>query len=210
MKQYKIWTLVLLVTSVLCNGCRRDESSYTSLDTIRSANDTANLANKQDTTKAKADTIHPTLPPIAKAIEPNRLASFLPKMAGWNPVGELQKEIQVRDTFNRSRVSQSYEMGAKKVKVQIDDFAYVPYLYVPWTKFSGTFLDDNNDERTETTMLGNYRVAQSMEKKEPHAEITVFPGNRYIVTITEDGAENINEVRKIAESMDLKGLEILQ
>jgi hypothetical protein len=166
--------------------------------------------NRPDTAKAKADTTHPTLPPIAKAIEPNRLAAFLPKMIGWNPVGELQKEIQVRDTFNRSRVSQSYEMGTKKVKVQIDDFAYVPYLYAPWTKFKGTFLDDNNDERTETAMLGNYRIVQSMEKKDQHGEITVFPGNRYIVTITEDGAENINEVRKIAESMDLKGLEILQ
>jgi hypothetical protein len=166
--------------------------------------------NRADTAKAKADTTHSTLPPIAKAIEPNRLAGFLPKMVGWNPTGELQKEIQVRDTFNRSRVSQSYEMGTKKVKVQIDDFAYVPYLYAAWTKFRGTYLDDNNDERTETAMLGNYRIVQSMEKKDQHGEITVFPGNRYIVTITEDGAENINEVRKIAESMDLKVLEILQ
>jgi len=207
MKHYKIGPLVLLVTCVLCNGCKRDESPPISLDTIRPSADTI---NRQDTTKAKADTTHPTLPPIAKAIEPDRLAGFLPKMAGWNPVGELQKEIQVRDTFNRSRVSQSYEMGAKKVTVQIDDFAYVPFLYAPWTKFRGTFIDDNNDERTETAMLGNYRVVQSMEKKEPHGEITVFPGNRYIVKITEDGAEKINDIRKIAESMDLKGLEILQ
>jgi hypothetical protein len=49
-----------------------------------------------------------------------------------------------------------------------------------------------------------------MEKHEPHAELTVFPGTRYVVQITMDGAETINDVRRIAESMDLKGLEALQ
>jgi hypothetical protein len=203
----RIFILILWATCVLCDGCRRDETPSTSLDTIRPSIDTI---NRQDTSKAKADTTHSNLPPIAKVIEPDRLASFLPKMIGWNPVGELQKEIQIRDTFNRSRVSQTYSKGTKTLKVQIDDFAFVPYLYTPWTKFSGTFLDDNNDERTETTIIAGYRAVQSMEKKEPHGEVTVFPGNRYVVSVVEDGAESINEVRMIAESMDLKGLERLQ
>jgi hypothetical protein len=203
----KIFILLLWVTCVLCDGCRRDESPPISLDTIRPSNDTI---NRHDTIKAKADTAHSTLPPIAKAIEPDRLASFLPKMTGWNPVGELQKEIQIRDTFNRSRVSQAYSMGTKTAKVQIDDFAYVPYLYTPWTKFTGKFLDDNNDERTETTIVAGYRAVQSMEKKEPHGEVTVFPGNRYVITVVEDGAESINEVRMLAESINLRGLETLQ
>jgi hypothetical protein len=133
MKKSRFFYFVVLVTCLLCSGCRRDESSYTSLDTIRSANDTTNLANKQDTTKAKADTVHSTLPPIAKAIEPNRLAAYLPKMTGWTTVGDIQKEIQIRDTFNRSRITQNYSNGAKTLKIQIDDFAYVPYLYAPWT-----------------------------------------------------------------------------
>jgi hypothetical protein len=161
-------------------------------------------------TTPKPDTLRSNLPPMAKAIEPDQLATFLPSLPGWVPQGEIEKEIQVRENFNRSRVAETLVMGPKKLKVQIDDFAYVPYLYDPWQKFKGVYLDDNNDERTETTSIAGYRAVQSMDKKEPHGEITVFPGNRFVVTVVEDGAESINEVRRLVESMNLKRLETLQ
>jgi hypothetical protein len=168
------------------------------------------MKQSQDNSKAKADTEASNLPPMAKAIEPNRLAAFLPKLPGWTTQGDTIKEMQVHENFNRSRIAQNFVNGGKKLKIQIDDYAYVPYLYDPWRKFKGMYLDDNNDDRTETTMIAGYRAVQSMEKKEPHGEITLFPGNRYVVSIVEDGAENINEVRRIAEAMNLKGLESLQ
>ncbi len=176
------------------------DSLHTSADTIPKLT--------QDTSKAKADTSN--LPPMAKAIEPARLAKFLPALPGWTHQGDTVKEIQIRENFNRSRVAVTWVNGTKKLKIQIDDFAYVPYLYDPWHKFKGEYLDDNNDDRTETTTIAGYHAVQSMEKKDPHGEITLFPGNRYVVSITEDGADNINEIRRIAESMNLKGLETLQ
>ncbi len=204
--KYLLPIFAVILFFVACS--RRAEVSLP-LDTLKPAGDTAGMtAPHKDTSQAKSDTN--TLPPMAKAMEPDRLASFLPKLSGWTPSGEMEKEIQVRDNFNRSRIAQTYTLGAKKVKVQIDDFAYVPYLYEPWQKFKGTYLDDNNDSRTETTTVAGYRAVQSMEKKEPHGEVTVFPGSRYVVSVVEDGADNINEVRRIAESMDLKGLETLQ
>ena len=206
---YMFFVIVLSVGSVLWGGCRRSEIPPMSMDTIRPSSDTAGSkpAAKDST---KSDSTQSNLPPMAKAIEPDRLATFLPKMQGWTAQGEMQKEIQIRENFNRSRVAQTYTMGAKKVKVQIDDFAYVPYLYESWQKFKGTYLDDNNDSRTETSTLAGYRDVQSMDKKEPHGEVTVFPGNRFVVSIVEDGADNINEVRRIAEMTDLRGLESLQ
>jgi hypothetical protein len=179
-----------------------------SLDTIRSGSDTTFKA--KDTTQTKTDTTHSNLPPMAKAVDPSRLANFLPKLSDWKPEGELQTELQIRENFNRSRVAQTYVNGAKKLKVQIDDFAYVPYLYDPWQKFRGTYLDDDNVQRTESTTIAGYHAVQSMEKKDPHGEVTVLPGNRYVVTIIEDGTENIDEVRRIAEGMNLHGLEALQ
>jgi len=204
MKRHLIFALV-----VFSIGCRRTaELPPMSFDTLKNGDSTFSTAN--DTSHAKPDTVRPNLPPMAKAIEPARLANYLPKLPDWTPDGELQTELQIRENFNRSRVAQNYVMGGKKLKVQIDDFAYVPYLYDPWQKFKGTYLDDDNVQRTEATTIGMYRGVQSMEKKEPHGEVTVFPGNRYVVTIVEDGAESINEVRHIAESMDLRGLEALQ
>jgi hypothetical protein len=147
---------------------------------------------------------------MAKAIDPNRLAQFLPKIAGWVPSGELQKEIQIRDNFNKSRAAQTYTQDQKKVTIEINDFAYISSLYDPWQKYQGSYLDDDNNARTETTTIAGYRAVQTMQKHMPQSEITVFPGKRYVVTILEDGAENINEARKIAASIDLKGLELLR
>jgi hypothetical protein len=212
MKRFWHCGIFLLVTCTSCvtwDGCRRNESLPLLMDSLHSSTDTTTTPKPaQDTSKAKADTS--TLPPMAKAIEPDRLATFLPNLPGWTPQGDTIKEIQVHENFNRSRAALNFVNGGKKLKIQIDDFAYVPYLYDAWRKFKGIYLDDNNDERTETTTIAGYRAVQSMEKKEPHGEITLFPGNRYVVSIVEDGAENINEVRRIAEAMNLKGLESLQ
>jgi hypothetical protein len=203
--------LPLCIILSIASGCGHNEQLPMSLDTLRPSMDTAGMKPPaKDSVPQKIDSSQTNLPPIAKAIEPDRLASFLPTLPRWTPQGEMQKEIQIRENFNRSRIAQNFVNGTKKLKIQIDDFAYVPYLYDPWQKFKGTYLDDNNDERTETTVIAGYRAIQSMEKKEPHGEITLFPGSRYVVSITEDGAENINEVRRIAEQMNLKGLETLQ
>ncbi len=204
------YVLAICLILILCSGCRRNDQLPPSLDSLHPSVDSLMLKPTQDTSKTRADTTLSNLPPMAKAIEPDQLATFLPTLPGWTVQGEVQKEIQVRDNFNRSRVSENLTMGTKKLKIQIDDFAYVPYLYDPWQKFKGTYLDDNNDERTETTIIAGYRAVQSMEKKEPHGEITLFPGNRYVISIVEDSAESINEIRRIAESMNLKGLENLQ
>lgn len=202
-------SFLVIVALLVATGCRRNpEPLPFSFDSIRSGDSTG--LKPPDTAKSKAtDTVSPPAVPMAKAIEPSRLAQYLPKMTGWTLSGEMEHELQLRDNFNRSSVGQIYTQGAKKVHVVINDFAYVPYLYEPWQKFKGNYLDDDNVSRTETTSVAGYRAVQSMEKHEPHAELTAFPGNRYVVTITMDGAETINDVRHIAEGMDLRGLEAL-
>ncbi|MDP4198761.1 MAG: hypothetical protein Q8922_02205 [Bacteroidota bacterium] len=191
-------------------GCQRNpEPLPISFDTAKIGPDTTGL-RRTDSMKAASDTAKPALPPMAKAIEPGRLSQYLPKMNGWTLQGELEHELQIRDNFNRSRVAQTYALGAKKVRVEINDFAYIPYLYEPWQKFKGNYLDDDNVARTETTTIAGFPAVQTMEKHDPRASVTLFPGNRYVVSITVDGAEDINDARRIAESMDLKGLESLQ
>ncbi len=163
-----------------------------------------------DTSRAKADTARPALPPIARAVTPDRLAEFLPNMTGWATQGELQKELHIHDSINFSRAWQAYTSGTKTVTIQINDFAYVPSYYTPYQKYKGTYLEDNNNERVETTTISGFPAIQTMEKKSPHAEIVVLPGNRYVVVIVEDGENDVNEVRRIATSINLKGLETLQ
>jgi len=192
-----------------CLSCRRNpEPLPLTFDSLKPGDSTT--VRPADTSKAVLDSVKSALPPMAKAIDPMRLSTYLPKLTGWSLSGEMEHEIQIRDNFNRSRVAQTYTLGAKKVRVDINDFAYVPYLYEPWQKFKGNYLDDDNVARTETTTIANYHAVQTMEKHDPHASVSVFPGNRYVVTITMDGADDINDARRIAELMDLRGLELLQ
>jgi hypothetical protein len=204
----KYWFII--ASLVIAVGCRRNpEPLPFSFDSLKPGDSTG--LKPADTSKAaKPDTVAAPAVPMAKAIDPARLSQFLPKMPGWAMSGEMEHELQIRDNFNRSTVGQVYTQGSKKAHVVINDFANVPYLYEPWQKFKGNYLDDDNVARTETTTVAGYRAVQSMEKHEPHAEVTVFPGTRYVVQITMDGAESINDARHIAESMDLKGLEALQ
>src|ERR1051325_1227246 len=206
----KYWFVVLTLVALSVSSCRRNpEPLPFSFDSLKPGDSTG--LKPADTTKiAKTDSAAAPTVPMAKAVDPNRLSQFLPKIPGWTLSGEMEHELQIRDNFNRSKVGQTYTQANKKLHVMINDFAYVPYLYEPWQKFKGNYLDDDNVSRTETTTIAGYKAVQSMEKHEPHAEITVFPGTRYVVTITMDGAETINDARRIAESMDLKGLEALQ
>ena len=202
-----------LVIALVLASCHSNSHTQTELDTIRTGIDTTTTTTA-DTTRArdtaKRDTSRAALPPIAKAIDPARLAQFLPNMPGWTPAGDVQKEIQVQDNVNKSRAAQTYTQGTKKVTIEINDFAYVPASYEPWQQYTGTYLDENNNARTETTSIAGFRAVQTMQKHIPQGEVTIFPGNRYVVTILEDGAENINDVRKIAASVNLQGLQLLQ
>ena len=203
------WTAIATI-SIVWMSCRRSGTLPMSMDTLQPLNDSFSVVSKPDTSHTATDTAQPSLPPMAKAIDPAKLQTFLPNLPGWSPQGDIERELQVRDNFNRSRVTAHYASGPKTLKIQIDDFAYVPSLYAPWTQFKGNYLEDNNDERTETTTLNGYHAVQSTMKKQSHAEMTVFPGNRYVVTIQEDGTSDVNEVRQIAQAMNLKGLETLQ
>jgi hypothetical protein len=216
MREFKLGatTVALLTIAFAVASCNRgNRTPDMSPDTLKPAPGSFTPdTTAGDTTKkaASTDSAKSDLPPMAHAIEPDQLAQYLPKLSGWTPSGELQKEIQIHDQFNKSRVEQDYTNGDKKVKIEINDYAYVPYLYEPWQKFKGTYLDDDNVARTETSSLAGYHVVQSMEKKDPHGEVTVFPGKRFVVRVVEDGAANIEEVRQIAQQVNLKGLEAIQ
>lgn len=197
--------------SVIAFGCNRTASIPMSVDTLHPVPDSFGLkAPVVETTLVTGDTNVPALPPIARAIDPTQLATFLPPMTGWKAFGELEKELSVHDSVNLSRVWQSYIMGGDTVTIQINDFAYVPSLYMPYQKYKGTYLEDNNNERVETTNISGFQAAQTVEKKSMHTELLVFPGNRYVVVMTESGSNDINDLRRVAQAMNLKGLQALQ
>ena len=155
-----------------------------------------------------ASIAHPvnTLPPIATPIAPEKLAKFMPAMAGFT-TGELQQETKVRKNFNSSRAAQTFAKDGAKFTVEINDYAYVPFLYEPFDKYKDAYLDDDNDERTETTTIAGFHAVQTWGKKSFEATIYLFVGRRYIVKVSAEGVKNIGEARAVIETMDLHGLE---
>src|ERR1035437_2009958 len=79
----------------IASGCRHNDQLPSSLDTLRPLIDTAGMKPPaKDTTQPKADSSQTALPPMTKAIVPDRLAAFLSAPTGWSPQGEIQKENQ--------------------------------------------------------------------------------------------------------------------
>lgn len=197
------------------NNNQRVDDSLDTLITRTTVPDKPSTKTKDtvvaQTPAATPDTAkHPSdLPPMATPITPDRLAQFLPKMDGYLR-GELVRETKIRKNFNSSMVEQPYTKGDKKFTVQINDYAYVPFLYQPFEQFQGNYLDDNNDERTETTTIGGFRAVQTWEKKNHRSTIFSFPGKRYVVRLIGDNLTNVDEARAVLESMDLSGLSQLQ
>jgi len=203
---------------VLLTSCRTDQKVEVKEDSTKTKesvststkesapHDTAQTSVKTDTAGAKPAS---DLPPMAKPIEPDRLANYLPKMDGWLH-GELEKEIKVRKNFNSSRVLQTYTKDGKKFIVEINDYAYVPFLYQPFEQYKGDYLQDDNQERTESTKLEGFQAVQTWEKSNKRANIFVFPGKRYVVQITGESLTNIDEARDIAKAINLTGLSNLE
>jgi hypothetical protein len=149
------------------------------------------------------------LPPVATPVEPDRLASFLPQLDGYTPE-DVQKETRIRPNMKVSKATRVYKNGDKKVTVTINDYAYVPSQYLPYEQYRGEYLQDDNVERTESTRISGYEAVQTWLKKENRAEITLFPGKRYVVQLTADGMNDVSEARRVLDAMNLSGLEDLQ
>lgn len=161
-------------------------------------------------TAAGPDNTSLNLPPPVELLSPERLDDFLPKPESMT-AEEIQHETRIRSNLRLSRAWQVYRSGDKKFTVTINDFAYMPASYAPYEQFrTGSYLQDDNLERTELTTVSGYETIQTWLKKENRAELTLFPGKRYVVTVIGDNLSDVRDARMLLEQMDLRGLEALQ
>jgi hypothetical protein len=164
-----------------------------------------------DTVGTAPDTSRVATAPLTPVdpVEPDRLAAFLPSIDGYT-AEDIQKETRIRSNMKFAKASRVYKNGDKKVTVTINDYAYVPSNYLQYEQYRGQYLQDDNIERTESTRISGYEAVQTWLKKENRAEITLFPGHRYIVQLTADGMNDVSEARRVLDGMDLSGLEGLK
>ncbi len=205
--KFKLVLFVALATVILA-ACRNQAKFDAPPDTLKAPTIGAIDSIAKDTAKHTDTVAKSDLPPMAKVVEPEKLIPFLPTLDGWH-AGDIDRELKVRDNFNSSRVGCTYTKDAEKISIDINDFAYVPFLYDPLKQYGATYLQEDNDERTETTTIKGYRAIQTWEKKDKHALIWVLPGKRFVIKVVMDGAKDVNEVRSFIEKMDLRGVEAL-
>jgi hypothetical protein len=146
------------------------------------------------------------LPPIVSPLSPYLFHAYFPTLEGYS-ASDIDNETRIRPNLKISRASRTYKNGDKTITITINDFAYVPSQYAPYAQYRGEYLQDDNIERTESTRISGYEAIQTWLKKENRAEITLFPGKRYVVQVTADGVTDVSEARRILDGMNLTGLE---
>jgi len=195
------------------DGNRQVEQTDSTTVTTREVENDDPEMNRPDTTITIQDTASKSstsdLPPIAAPLDPDRLAQYLPDISGYT-AEDVQKETRIRSNIKVSKAWRVYRNGDKKITVTVNDFAYVPSQYMPYEQYRGEYLQDDNIERTESTRISGYEAVQTWLKKENRAEITLFPGKRYVVQLTADAMNDISEGRRVLDNMNLSGLESLQ
>ena len=209
---------VLLFVAVchLCSCRSADRTDITTDSTITTQRSDETTIEAPATPEPRQDTTNTgggsssALPPPVEPLSPERLDDFLPKLDNMT-AEEVQHETRIRSNLRLSRASQVFRSGDKKFTVTINDFAYMPANYAPYEQFrTGNYLQDDNLERTELTRVSGYETIQTWLKKENRAELTTFPGNRFVVTVVGDNLADVREARMVLEQTNLRELEAQQ
>jgi hypothetical protein len=211
LKRIPLFGLALLLLASCRNGNERFEQNDTTTVTHTQTTEhsgTTTIEEPSNTTDTSSHVVTAPLTPVSP-IEPDRLSAFLPEISGYT-AEEIQKETRIRSNMKVSKAWRVYRNGDKKITVTVNDFAYVPSQYTPFEQYRGEYLQDDNIERTESTRISGYEAIQTWLKKENRAEITLFPGNRYVVQLTADGMNDISEARRVLDGMNLSALEGLK
>lgn len=204
----------VLIAALGLSACRDTERTTTTTDSlsVTGRSDDNEIPEPKVEDPLTTDTVSTSelksdLPPATDPVSPDRLSSYLPSLDGYT-AEDVQKETRIRSNVRLSRATQVFKQGEKKFTVTVNDFAYVPSNYTPFEQFrSGSYLQDDSEERTEKTTLGGYEAVQTWLKKQNRAELTIFPGKRYVVQVVGDNLTSVNEARMIAEKIDLRAIE---
>lgn len=144
------------------------------------------------------------VPPVSFKV----LIDYLPQRVEGMKSGAPKGETTTMGEWQYSQAEARYrsEDGKKSAKVGLFDYAHIPMLYAPFQMMINMNMSKESTEGHErSTKIGGFPAHEKWRSNGAVSEVTVLVADRFVVTTTTRGLGE-DSARKIAESLDLKGL----
>ena len=197
--------LVIALTTGLaaCGGDKGSDGNTTTgnpLSQLTSAVSQMEKMSKEMTANADRKPV----PPVSFKVLMEFLPPTLEGMTADAPKGETSTmgEWQYSTAEGRYRS----EDGNKSAQVGLFDYAHIPMFYAPFQMIMNMKMSTESTEGFErSTKVGDFPAHEKWRVSGEENEVTVLVADRFVVTTTTRGLGE-DSARKIAESLDLKGL----
>lgn len=143
-----------------------------------------------------------------KPVEPVKfdvLLPLLPSPDGWKG-DEAKGSTSAMGEFKVTTVSRSYEKsegGAhSRVRIEIVDGGYVPFVYAGFTMMS-QFSHESTEGHSKGIEVDGFPAVEEWKKKQKDAKITALVNDRFLVTVDGDNVDP-EVVRDFVAKVDLK------
>jgi hypothetical protein len=144
------------------------------------------------------------VPPVSFKVLLEYLPQSVEGMKADEPKGETTTMGEWR--FSQAETRYRSEDGNKSAKVELFDYAHIPMLYAPFQMMMNMNMSKESTEGYErSTKIGGFPAHEKWRKNGEENEVTVLVADRFLVTTTTRGLGE-DSAKKIAESLDLKGL----
>lgn len=143
-------------------------------------------------------------PPVSFKV----LIEFLPKnidgLKAEPPTGESSAMGEWK--FSNAKAEFSSEDGSKSVNVEINDFAYIQMLYMPYQlMLNMNYSRESTSGYERSTKIAGYPGFEKWEAESKNGEATVVVGQRFIVVVRTRGMDD-GAAKTILQSIDLNSL----
>jgi len=138
-----------------------------------------------------------------------KLVPFLKDIKGWEAIDKAEGSTVTTQQFKMSEVEREYKSGDKTLEIKIIDGANFPMAYAGF-KAMKNFQIDTSEKLVKSIKIKEYPAVEEIEFNRKEARLLILIGDRFLVQMEENNVKNADELKKIAEILELKKLENLK
>jgi hypothetical protein len=150
-----------------------------------------------------------------RLVAPAALAKLLPTPDGWTRGDVRSNQIEISSECNYTTASVPLTKGETRVKITLADTGSHTDALIALASLVVTLPDDCVQEVPPATTIKRAKVnglpvAEMWDSAKLNGEITLVINDRFVVTIEAQKAENLDALRAVLASVDLKALGALK
>ncbi len=137
-----------------------------------------------------------------------KLIPFLKELQGWKAEGPAEGQTMKSAQGSYTLAFRSYAQGDKGLEVTLIDGAGVPQAYEDYEDLKAE-VDAKGPNPAKAVTVGGFPGVELFEKESETATLMVMVKERFLLILDLDGATAKDDLKPLANQMDLKGLAAL-